>query len=143
MEPFTVPGTLDSLASIRDYVAAAATEAGLDERAAYRLRLAVDEIATNIITHGYMEADLEGVVDLRTDIGKNTLTIVVEDTGVAYDPHQYQPPDDTGLPLEQHQIGGWGVFLALQNVDDLRYERVGDRNLHTFVVKRIANPPPT
>lgn len=143
MEPFTVPGTLDSLASIRDYVAAAATEAGLDERAAYRLRLAVDEIATNIITHGYMEAALEGVVDLRTDIGKNALTIVVEDTGVAYDPHQYRPPDDTGLPLEQHQIGGWGVFLALQNVDDLRYERVGDRNLHTFVVKRIANPPPT
>lgn len=140
MEPFTVPGTLDSLASIRDYVAAAATEAGLDERAAYRLRLAVDEIATNIITHGYMEAGIEGVVDLRASIDKNTLTILIEDTGVAYDPHQYQPPDDIDLPLEQRQIGGWGVFLAMQNVDDLRYERVGDRNRHTFIVNRMANP---
>jgi anti-sigma regulatory factor (Ser/Thr protein kinase) len=52
MKSSTVPATLDSLGPIADYVMAAAAAAGLDRRASYRLRLAVDEIATNIM--GYV-----------------------------------------------------------------------------------------
>jgi len=93
MEPLSVPGTLDSLGVIREYVKAAAAAAGLNKRASYRLCLAVDEIATNIVTHGYAEAGLEGVVDLRTDIDEKTLTISIEDTGTAYDPRQSESLD--------------------------------------------------
>jgi anti-sigma regulatory factor (Ser/Thr protein kinase) len=52
MKPVTVPATLDALQSVRRYVLDAAQRAGLDASRAYRLRLAVDEVATNIITHG-------------------------------------------------------------------------------------------
>jgi len=137
MESLTVPGTLDSLRAIRDYVTAAAAAVGLEERVGYRLRLAVDEIATNIITHGYGEAGREGVVELRADFDEENLTICVEDTGIAYDPLQYQDRDDIGLPLEQRETGGLGVYLAVRGVDEFIYERVGDRNRHTFVVHRI------
>jgi anti-sigma regulatory factor (Ser/Thr protein kinase) len=58
MKPMTVPATLDSLGAIAEYVLAAAASAGLDKRASYNLRLAVDEIVTNIIVHGYADADL-------------------------------------------------------------------------------------
>ena len=139
MEPLTVPGTLDSLAAIREYVKAAAAAAGLDRKAAYRLRLAVDEIATNIATHGYAEAGLEGTVDLRADIEEKALVIYVEDTGVTYDPRGCEPPDDLDLPLEQRQMGGLGVFLAVRGVDKLLYERIGERNRHTLVVNRTAS----
>ncbi|HXV96967.1 MAG TPA: ATP-binding protein, partial [Anaerolineae bacterium] len=64
MEALTVPGTLDSLSVIGKYVLTAAATAGLDKKVSYRLRLAVDEIATNIITHGYDEANLEGVIKI-------------------------------------------------------------------------------
>lgn len=138
MDPLTVPGTLDSLETIREYVTAAATAASLDKKISYRLRLAVDEIATNTITHGYAEAGLEGVVDLWAEIDEKTLTISIEDTGVAYDPRQSEPPDDLDLPLEQRQVGGLGVFLAIQSVDKFLYERVRGRNRHTFIVKRTA-----
>lgn len=136
MDPLTVPGTLDSLETIREYVTAAATAASLNKKISYRLRLAVDEIATNIITHGYAEAGLKGMLDLQADIDEKVLTISIEDTGVAYDPRQSEPPDDLDLPLEQRQMGGLGVFLAIQNVDKCLYERVGGRNRHTFIVKR-------
>ncbi|MGA9380780.1 MAG: ATP-binding protein, partial [Phormidium sp.] len=53
MEQLTVPGTLDSLSKISDYVLSAASAAGLDKKASYKLRLAVDEIATNVIVYGY------------------------------------------------------------------------------------------
>jgi len=39
------------LGKIAQYVSAAAMAATLDKKASYRLRLAVDEIATNIIVH--------------------------------------------------------------------------------------------
>jgi serine/threonine-protein kinase RsbW len=135
MEQLTVPGTVESLEVIRAYVQTAAAMAGLDRKAAYRLVVAVDEIASNIMTHGYAEVGLEGMVDVWGKIDEHVLTIYMEDTGVAYDPSP-QSPDAFDLPLEAREIGGLGLFLANHNVDAFRYERLGTRNRHTFVVYR-------
>lgn len=136
MEPLTVPATLDALSLVGKFVVNAATAAGLDKRAAYRLRLAVDEIVTNTINYGYTLSETPGIIELRGDVRDDTLTIIVEDSAVAYDPTKRLPPDDLHLPPEQRRIGGLGVFLAMQSVDQLLYERVGDRNRCTFIVKR-------
>jgi serine/threonine-protein kinase RsbW len=139
MNPMTVPATLDSLGAIADYVMAAATSAGLDKRASYSLRLAVDEIVTNIIVHGYADAGLQGTLELSADIDDRTLKVTIEDSGVAYDPHQ-APVPDTSLPLEERPIGGLGVYLALKSVDEFLYERVGDRNRSTFKMHLSSAP---
>ena len=92
MQPLTVPGTLDSLALIREHIRAAAAEAGLDKKRAYRLELAVDEIATNIVNHGYREAGRTGDVVVRAKIDAHTLTITLEDTALPFDPRQPRAP---------------------------------------------------
>ncbi len=137
MEPLTVTGTLDALESIRAYVDGVAAWAGLERRAARRLVAAVDEVASNIVTHGYAEVGRAGMVHVWAEIGEQALTVLVEDTGVAYNPDLSALPD-LGMPLEDREPGGLGLFLAGQKVDELRYERVGDRNRHTFVVYRRA-----
>ena len=134
MKKLTVPGTLDSLEVIAQYVMAVAAATGLDNKASYSLRLAVDEIATNIIIHGYEEAGREGVLDLQAFVDEQSLTISLEDTGVPYDPTERPNPDDLDLPIEQRQMGGLGVYLAIHGVDKFIYERVGDRNHNIFVV---------
>ncbi len=143
MENLTVAGTLDSLGAIAKYVMAVAAETGLDKKTAYNLRLAVDEIATNIIIHGYEEAGREGVLDLEAFVDEQTLTISIKDTGVPYNPNQRLTPDDLDQPLEQRKIGGLGVYIAIQGVDKFIYERVEDRNHNIFIVnlskKSIAN----
>jgi serine/threonine-protein kinase RsbW len=140
MAPLTVPGTLDSLELIGKYVLAAAAEAGLDKKAAYRLRLGVDEIATNIITHGYEETGQEGVVDVQATIDDRKLTITLEDTAPAFDPLQHITPntDEFAKPLEERGIGGLGVYLALEGTDEFLYERVDGRNRNIFIVNRPA-----
>jgi anti-sigma regulatory factor (Ser/Thr protein kinase) len=135
----TVPATLDSLGVITEFVMTAAAAAGLDKRASYNLRLAVDEIATNIIVHGYTEAGLQGVLELSADIDDSTLTLSIEDTGVPFDPRQ-APVPETDLPLEQRSIGGLGVYLAVRSVDGFLYERVGDRNRTTFSMHLSSAP---
>jgi serine/threonine-protein kinase RsbW len=134
MESLIVPGKLYSLRTIADYVLNAAKTAGLEKKASYNLRLAVDEIATNIIIHGYEEAGCEGNVNLQANLDEKSLTIILEDTGVRYDPTKKDPQDDLDLPLEERKIGGLGVYLAIQGVDQFSYARVGDRNRNIFVV---------
>jgi len=134
MESLKLPGTLDSLGAITQYVMEAAKTAGLEKKAAYKLRLAVDEIATNIITHGYEEAGLTGDILCQAEIKPERLTIILEDWGTPYDPTQNPDPEITDLPLEDRPMGGLGVYLALDGVDEFHYEWVNNRNRNIFVV---------
>ena len=139
MKSSTVAATLDSLEAIAEFVMAAAASAGLDKRASYHLRLAVDEIATNIIVHGYADAGLQGALELSADIDDRTLTISIEETGATFDPRQAAAPD-TDLPLEQRPIGGLGVYLAIRSVDEFLYARIGDRN-RTILKMHLSSAP--
>lgn len=133
MESRTFPATLDSLGAIAEFVMGIAASADLDKRASHHLRLAVDEIATNIIVHGYDEAGLQGELELCADINDKTLTISIDDTSAAFDPRQ-APVPDIDLPPEKRPIGGLGVYLAMRSVDEFLYKRVGDRNRTIFKV---------
>jgi len=136
MDSLTVPGNLDSLQAIRDFVLAAAEEAGIDERSAYKLSLAVDEIATNIIIYGYGGSATPGDVVVQADTEDGRLQIVLEDTSPPFDPFSRGEPSGLDAPLEERAIGGLGVYLAKRSVDEFRYEYVDGRNRNIFVVNR-------
>jgi anti-sigma regulatory factor (Ser/Thr protein kinase) len=130
------PGTLESLAPIREFVARAAASAGLDRSASYNLCLAVDEIATNIVVHGYQAAGLHGDLRVDTEVEPGRLVVRVEDHGRPYDPAKHEVPDaeDLTAPLHERPAGGLGIMLAMQGVDDLQYEVTARGNVHRFVV---------
>ena len=135
MERLILPGTLDSLTTIGAYVLDASAEAGLEKKLAYRLRLAVDEIATNAVVYGYDAAGQKGELVVSAEIDGGTLTIILEDSGPPYDPFETPSPDDLDEPLEDRDIGGLGVFLAVQGVDEFRYEWVNGINRNIFTMK--------
>jgi anti-sigma regulatory factor (Ser/Thr protein kinase) len=139
MPTLTLPGELTSLDAIGDLVLEQARLAGLDKHATYQLRLAVDELATNSIVHGYQEHDLRGDIVISADVDERALTIVLEDSAVPYNPLQH---DLDGVektfnePLEDRPIGGLGIFFVRQAVHDFRYESSNGRNRNTLVVYR-------
>jgi anti-sigma regulatory factor (Ser/Thr protein kinase) len=138
IEPLVVSGNPDdlgtSLPAIRQYVDNAAGIAGLETQSMHRLRLAVDEIAANIIMYSY--AETPGMVEATADINDDNLVITLEDAGPEYDPFQRDMPQNLDDPLETRQIGGLGIFLVLKNVDKFEYQRVNDRNRNVFIMKR-------
>ncbi len=136
MEPLILPGTLDSLTQIGAYILEAASAAGLERKLAYRLRLAVDEIATNAVLYGYERSSTEGDLVVIAEIDDSSLTIILEDTGPAYDPFDTPSPDDLDEPLDDRDIGGLGVFLAIKGVDEFRYEWLNETNRNIFVMNR-------
>jgi anti-sigma regulatory factor (Ser/Thr protein kinase) len=138
MQSLTVPAQLDQLAEMRRYVQAAGEEAGLSSDATYKLVLAVDELATNIVIHGYQEHGQSGDITLSAVTERESLSIVIEDRGAAFDPATLPMPsaEDLSKPLEERHIGGLGIFLALNSVDDYRYQRLGEINRNTLTMKR-------
>jgi serine/threonine-protein kinase RsbW len=135
-QPLRLAATLDALEPIRAFVEEAAADAGLDRKRSYRLMLAVDEIATNVITHGYQEAGLAGDVVIYRELDAGTLTITLEDDAIPFDPFTLASPDDLDAPIEERGIGGLGVFLTIRGVDSFLYRRVGERNHNVFVMQR-------
>jgi anti-sigma regulatory factor (Ser/Thr protein kinase) len=136
IDPLTLPATLESLGPLVQYVLSAATEAGLDRKASYRLRLAVDEIATNIITHGYADAQLEGDVVVNARMDDDQLVITLEDWAPAYDPRVQEDPDHIYKPSDERPIGGLGVFLAVKSVDGIDYEYRDNKNRNILTMNR-------
>jgi serine/threonine-protein kinase RsbW len=136
MKKLVVPGTLDSTALIRDFVKEAITLAGIEKKRGYRLQLAVDEIATNIVTHGYSENGTAGPIEVWGDLDDENLTITLEDSAVPFDPFSLPPPDNLEDPLEERPFGGYGVYLTIKNVDKFYYEFVDGHNRNIFVVHR-------
>jgi anti-sigma regulatory factor (Ser/Thr protein kinase) len=138
MESLRLPGELASLKPIRDFVAAVAAKAGLDKLRAYRLTLAVDEIATNVVVHGYNEAGLVGDILLHVTCTEESIEVIVEDMGRPYNPLLHKVPDNLEAQLADRDIGGLGVFMALRSVDEFRYEYADGSNRNIFVMMRSA-----
>jgi anti-sigma regulatory factor (Ser/Thr protein kinase) len=132
MQEKIFPGTLDSLAPVRAYVVEAARAAGLDSRRIYNLCLAVDEIATNIVLHGYEEVGLKGDIIIEALQERGQLIIRLLDHGRTYDPDQ-EPQPNLENPLKQ-QGGSWGVFLSKTAVDHFDYTSTVSGNVHRFVM---------
>ena len=104
-----MPGKLESLDEVGAFIMGTAEDAGLDKRKAYKLRLAVDEITTNAIVHGYQEAGIEGDITIEAVDSPEDLTIYLYDTGQAYDPDEAVDHTDIQKPMEERNIGGLGV----------------------------------
>ncbi|CCG06995.1 ATP-binding protein [Pararhodospirillum photometricum] len=131
------PAVLDSLAPVRDLVKQSAVAAGLSSAQAYRLMLAVDEVATNIIVHGYQENGLSGVLDLTLTLEDGDIIVTLEDDAVPFDPASLDPPldEDLAQPLDDREEGGLGIMLAMDGVDRFAYERTEGRNRNRFAVR--------
>jgi serine/threonine-protein kinase RsbW len=135
LTPLTVPGNIAEIPRITDYVARAAAQAGLTTRESYYLCLAVDEIATNVVTHGYQRSDTSGPLTIRATFSEDHLRIHLEDTGAPFDPRT-APEPDIHQPPQDRQPGGLGIYLALRSVDQFSYARVDELNRSTFTIRK-------
>ena len=83
------------------------------------LVLAVDEVVTNIIQHGYRGQP--GEIDIEIERRPDAAVVYVRDQAPPFDPTRLPDPDIT-LPLEQRPEGGMGVYLARRSVDDMSHQ---------------------
>jgi anti-sigma regulatory factor (Ser/Thr protein kinase) len=93
--------------------------------------LALEEHLTNVLNYGFTPGE-ERWISVRLGVKNNALRVTVTDTGAPYDPLS-APSVDTSVPLENKPIGGLGIYLMKQFMDELFHEREGEKNVLTMI----------
>ncbi|WP_257550377.1 ATP-binding protein [Sphingopyxis sp. DBS4] len=117
------------LQAMMDGAEAFLADNAIPDRTAARVLIALDEIVSNIFAHGVREGEPTVAVGLRIAEGRIAGEIV--DDGIAFDPLA-APPPDTGLSLEDRPIGGLGLHIVRETMDEIRYDRDHGQNRLRF-----------
>ena len=135
MADLFVAAEVGNLAEIRRFVREEAAALGAGEEAICDLELAVDEAACNIVCHGY--EDRSGTIQVAVERHGDRLIVRLRDQALAFDPCCHPLPDVT-LPLEERPLGGLGIFLIRQSVDEMLYRVPPEGGNELTLVKRLA-----
>jgi len=96
----------------------------------YEISIVFDEIIANIIKHGY-EDKTEHYIDVTLNLKEDTLTTVIEDDGIEFNPLDFSK-DDSTLQLQDREIGGRGIQIIKWYIDAVDYRRRDNKNILTI-----------
>jgi len=130
-----VKSKTNNLSEIRDFVYAAASDAGISADVIENIILAVDEACTNIIKHAYKSFP-EGEIIIKIKYSDKKFTIVIIDHGAPFKPETIPDPDLQKYYL-QHRIGGLGMYLMKSLMDEVKYVSVPGKYNQVMLSKNL------
>lgn len=106
-----------------------------DESTLYDLKLAVEEAAANIITHGYAGMN-PGSLILTLELENDQVWMTLTDFGHPFEPNEAPQPDVEAV-MEGRPAGGFGLYFIYQTMDEVDYTATGDGNCLTLLKKLV------
>jgi len=132
----SVSADLANLPVIREFIQKTAGYACNYEQFAYDISLAVDELVTNVIVHGYKGSP--GEIEIDVEIKPPELVILLRDDAPPFDPTQVNVPD-VHRPLEERQVGGLGIYMARVLTDEMIHRHTSEGGNEIRLLKRCPN----
>lgn len=131
MKEFMLEAKEENLEVILENLDAELDAAGCDEDTKYQLDLAVEEIFVNIVDYAYGGAS--GPVRVEMEVGDGAVITFI-DEGEEFDPLKKEDPDIT-LPGNKRKIGGLGIFIVKNSMDEMTYRYEEGKNILTVKKK--------
>ena len=103
-------------------------------RSGYAVNLALEELVVNVIRYAFIDDD-EHAIDIGLGFFGEQIVLEIRDSGQPFDPREAPPHDPD---VEDLQVGGLGLTLVLDIVDELTYRRENDQN-HVRVCIQIRD----
>lgn len=98
-------------------------------------QLAVEEVITNIIVHGYRRPG--GEIHLSCRFTGNKIEIRITDAAPRFDPLSIPEPD-LDADIDDRRIGGLGIYLVRQVMDTIAYRYENGKNILTMEKRKAA-----
>ena len=118
---------LDKLAA---FVEEVASELGLEPELEMNLNLALEEVVSNVILYAYPKKE-EGSVMIAANGDGKSLVFTITDKGKEFDPTKVEEADIT-LSAEDRQIGGLGIYIVKNIMNEVTYQRLEGHNVLTL-----------
>jgi len=103
---------------------------GLSKKCIFEANLALDELFTNIISYGFDDKN-EHTIRITISLQNDELVFNIEDDGMPFNPTEVETPD-LECTIEECRIGGLGIHLAKNLMDEVCYQRCKDKNILTL-----------
>ncbi|AAM35460.1 ATP-binding protein [Xanthomonas citri pv. citri] len=130
--------SLAQLAGANDALERSLTLEGLHAERIGQVRLIVEELGCNALTHGQCAAQ---PLRLQLQLDAQALVLEMHDAGSAFDPCAAPLPEVTD-ELDDRAIGGLGLFLVHQFADHIDYRRDGAYNVVRVTLLHPYAPVP-
>lgn len=99
----------------------------------FNLNLVLEEAVVNVINYAYPKEEHQYIY-LSATMKDGSIVLVLTDTGKEFDPTAV-PEADITLSADERQIGGLGIFLIRQIMNEVKYERIEGKNVLTLEKK--------
>lgn len=124
--------TIENINDVTDFIEEELGKLNCSMKTIVQINVAIDELFSNIVHYGYPNGKKGPVtVKLIEKEAPHSVIIRFEDNGVPYNPLQKEDPDIT-LSAEARQVGGLGIFMVKQTMDDFKYKYEKNMNITTI-----------
>ena len=130
MKKRTLEASVENLQEVLSFVDEQLEAADCPMKTQMQIDIAVEEIFVNIANYAYAPGTGSAVIGVQVEDGRAKITFC--DSGIPYDPLSREDPDVT-LPAEEREIGGLGIYMTKQIMDELRYEYRDGQNMLTMI----------
>ena len=124
---------LSEISRLTDFIEDIGNEFNLTPDVVFNLTLVLEEAVVNVINYAYPKEDHESIY-LSAKMKDGSIIFVLSDSGKEFDPTM-APEADVTLSAEDRQIGGLGIFLIRQIMNEVKYERIDGKNVLTLEKK--------
>ena len=131
MKTLTVPAKRDQLDTVQGFVDEALSQVPCSPETQLQLEIAVEELFVNIASYAYAPGSGEAVIGCQVEQEPPSITIQFRDWGKPFDPLAKEDADIT-LSAEDRKIGGLGIYMVKNSMDDVNYVYEDGQNILTI-----------
>ncbi len=129
---YVVENKMDELSSLAEKIERLADEWSISQELSMKINLVIEEALSNIILYAFNDK-LKHEIRISVSKEDNNLEITFKDDGIPFNPLLQKKPD-INLPAEERPVGGLGIFLISQVMDEMHYSR--DKNQNILILKK-------
>lgn len=129
-QSITLPNDIAAVPQLTSFVDNVCSRLNIDGSTVMQMNLALEEAVVNVMNYAYPKGT-KGDVDIRALCDGAQMKFVLIDSGTPFDPTKHQTPD-VQLSADERAVGGLGIFLVTQIMDNVSYERRNEKNILTL-----------
>lgn len=126
---------ISEISKLNGFIEDLGNEFSLTPDVVFNLNLVLEEAVVNVINYAYPKEEHQFIY-LSARLHEGSIILVLTDTGKEFDP-TLAPEADVTLGAEDRQIGGLGIFLIRQIMNEVKYERIEGKNVLTLEKKLL------
>ncbi len=122
---------IEDIPVVTEFVEAELEKLDCPMKSVIQINIAIDEIYSNIVKYAYPEKNGPITVKLISKDNPRRVYVRFEDEGIPYNPLIKEDPDTT-LSAEERTIGGLGIYMVKQSMDNVKYKYENGHNILTI-----------